>query len=153
MLESVNIDINLLLCGDVNLPLHINNRVFAAVHKFLDESCRFSYNCFQFYHFSIICMTYCYIRRGTSNYQNLFLILLNNLIKYIQNNFKKQIHPPPKCKQRKYFENLSWVTLFITGARMFPRYTQKPTSKLHSVLMNIFKNKLLYRYELWNVCL
>ena len=41
-LELVNIDLNLLLCGDVNLPLHINNKIFAAVHKFIDESCRFS---------------------------------------------------------------------------------------------------------------
>ena len=36
-LELVNIDINLLLCGDV-----INNRIIAAVNKFIDESCRFS---------------------------------------------------------------------------------------------------------------
>lgn len=42
MLELVNIDLNLLLYGDVNLPLHINNKIFAAVHKFIDESCRFS---------------------------------------------------------------------------------------------------------------
>ena len=41
MLDLVNIDINLLLCGDVNLPLQMNNRIFAAVHKFIDESCRF----------------------------------------------------------------------------------------------------------------
>ena len=33
---------SILLCGDVNLPLQINNRIFAAVHKFIDESCRFS---------------------------------------------------------------------------------------------------------------
>ena len=32
-LELVNFDINLLLCGDVNLPLQINNRIFVAVHK------------------------------------------------------------------------------------------------------------------------
>ena len=41
-LELVNIDINLLLCGDVNLSSQMNNRIFAAVHKFIDESCRFS---------------------------------------------------------------------------------------------------------------
>ena len=64
MLELVNIDLNLLLYGDVN----INNKIFAAVHKLIDESCRFSmlvfYNCFQLFSivsFSIICMTYCYI--------------------------------------------------------------------------------------------
>ena len=42
ILELVNTDLNLLLYGDVNLPLHINNKIFAAVHKFIDESCRFS---------------------------------------------------------------------------------------------------------------
>ena len=42
MIELVNIDINLLLCGDVNLPLQTNNRIFAAVHKFIDESRIFS---------------------------------------------------------------------------------------------------------------
>ena len=74
MLELVNIDLNLLLYGDVNLPLHIDNKIFAAVHKFIDESCRFSslvfYNCFQM--FSIVSFFYnlhdilLYIRRGTS---------------------------------------------------------------------------------------
>ena len=79
MLELVNIDLNLLLYGDVNLPLHINNKIFAAVHKFIDESCRFSslvfYNCFQM--FSIVSFFYnlhdilLYIRRGTSKLSEL----------------------------------------------------------------------------------
>ena len=34
-LELLNIDINLLLCGDVNLPIQINNRILAAVHNLL----------------------------------------------------------------------------------------------------------------------
>ena len=42
MLELVNIDLNLLLFGDLNLPLQINNRIFAAVHKYINESCRFA---------------------------------------------------------------------------------------------------------------
>ena len=32
---SILIIINLLLCGDVNLPLQINNRIFAAVQLFM----------------------------------------------------------------------------------------------------------------------
>ena len=42
ILELVNTDINLLLCGDINLPLQKHKRIFAPVHKFIDESCRFS---------------------------------------------------------------------------------------------------------------
>ena len=33
--ELVNIDINLLICGGINLPLKINNRIFADVHNLL----------------------------------------------------------------------------------------------------------------------
>lgn len=42
MLELDNIDINLLLCGDAKLPLHINISIFAAVHKFIDRTGRFN---------------------------------------------------------------------------------------------------------------
>ena len=59
MLELVNFYINLLLCDDVHLSLQLDNIIFAAVHKFIDESCTRSsmlvfYNRFQSYHFSII---------------------------------------------------------------------------------------------------
>lgn len=38
MLDLVNIDTNLLLYGNNNLPLHINKSIFASVQKFIDES-------------------------------------------------------------------------------------------------------------------
>ena len=41
MLDLANIDTNLLLCGDVNLPLQININIFSAVHQFIEESTRF----------------------------------------------------------------------------------------------------------------
>ena len=82
-----------MLYGDVNLHLQINNRIFAAVHKLLTNHVDslswyfiIVYNCFKFYHFSIICMTYCYILgEELVSCQNLFLVLLNNSIKYVQN--------------------------------------------------------------------
>lgn len=33
MLDLVNTDTSLVLCGNGNLPLHINNFIFASVHK------------------------------------------------------------------------------------------------------------------------
>ena len=58
MLKLVNFDKNILLCDDINLSLQIDNIVFDAVHKLIDESCTISsllvfYNRFQSYHFSI----------------------------------------------------------------------------------------------------
>ncbi|XP_055995247.1 uncharacterized protein LOC125672352 isoform X1 [Ostrea edulis] len=41
MLDLVNIDTKLLLCGDVNLPLQTNITIFSVVHKFIEETCRF----------------------------------------------------------------------------------------------------------------
>lgn len=41
MLDLVNIDANLLLYGNNNLPLHINKNMFASVQKLIDESLRF----------------------------------------------------------------------------------------------------------------
>lgn len=38
MLDLFNSDTNLLLYGNNNLPLHINNSIFASVQKFIDES-------------------------------------------------------------------------------------------------------------------
>ena len=42
MLALVNIDTNLLLCGDVHLPLQTNIDIFSAVHQFIEESTRFT---------------------------------------------------------------------------------------------------------------
>ena len=41
MFDLVNIEINLFLCGDVNLPLQTNINMFSAVHQFIEESTRF----------------------------------------------------------------------------------------------------------------
>ena len=41
MPDLVNIDTNLLLCGDVHLPLQTNINIFSAVHQFIEESTRF----------------------------------------------------------------------------------------------------------------
>lgn len=38
MLDLVNTDTSLVLCGDGNLPLHINNFIFAFVHKLIIDS-------------------------------------------------------------------------------------------------------------------
>ena len=35
MLDLVNIDTNLLLCGGVHLPLQTNINIFSAVHQFI----------------------------------------------------------------------------------------------------------------------
>ena len=42
MLDLVNIDTNLLLCGDVHMPLQTNINIFSAVHQFIEESTRFT---------------------------------------------------------------------------------------------------------------
>ena len=42
MLDLVNIDTNLLLCGDVHMPLQTNINIFSAVHQFMEESTRFT---------------------------------------------------------------------------------------------------------------
>ena len=42
MLDLVNIDTNLLLCRDVHLPLQTNINIFSVVHKFIEESTRFT---------------------------------------------------------------------------------------------------------------
>lgn len=43
LLALDNIDINLLLWGNSRLLLHINNSIFAAVHKFIERKpCRFN---------------------------------------------------------------------------------------------------------------
>lgn len=43
LLALDNIDINLLLWGNSRLLLHINNSIFAAVHKFIErKQCRFN---------------------------------------------------------------------------------------------------------------
>lgn len=39
--ELVTIDTNLLLWGDRDLPVSININIFAAVHRFITETCRF----------------------------------------------------------------------------------------------------------------
>jgi hypothetical protein len=41
-LDLVNIDTNLLLSGDNALPIQTNINIFTAVHKFIDETCRFT---------------------------------------------------------------------------------------------------------------
>ena len=41
-LDLVSIDTNLLLCGDVHLPLQTNINIFLVVHKFTAESTRFT---------------------------------------------------------------------------------------------------------------
>ena len=41
-LDLVNIDTKLLLSGDNALPVQMNMNIFTAVHKFIDETCRFT---------------------------------------------------------------------------------------------------------------
>jgi hypothetical protein len=41
-LDLVNIDKKLLLSGDNGLPVQTNINIFTAVHKFIDETCRFT---------------------------------------------------------------------------------------------------------------
>ena len=40
-IDLINIDTNLLLWGNTNLSLQTNTSIFAAVHKFIEDSCRF----------------------------------------------------------------------------------------------------------------
>ena len=42
-LDLVNIDTNLLLSGNNALPIQTNINIFTAVHKFIDETCRFTH--------------------------------------------------------------------------------------------------------------
>ena len=42
MIDLVNIDTNLLLSGDVYMPLQTNINIFSAVHQFIEESTRFT---------------------------------------------------------------------------------------------------------------
>lgn len=66
-------DTNLLLSGDINLPLQINANIFAAVYKFINETCRFNQLLF-------------YATLLVVSFQNNFPIPLFWSIKYIQTN-------------------------------------------------------------------
>ena len=147
MLDLVNIDTNLLLCGDVHLPLQTIN-IFSVAYKFIGDSTRFTEICslhILFLNCYIIQIVFVF-KKGPVSCLNLFLIILNCL--------KKQC---PKQKQHLVYKNtflyLHWsfwsVYMYMNDPPIQKSFIYTNSKKLNQMYWHRQFNTLIH----WsNVC-